>query len=73
MTRPRGLASDVVARAALPTDPQRRQGNAARDPEYVRCEHGYLRRGWCDECPAVPMDRLDRANPWLAARMAGGR
>jgi hypothetical protein len=24
---------------------------AVADPAYVLCEHGYLRRGWCDQCP----------------------
>jgi hypothetical protein len=23
---------------------------AVADPAYVLCEHGYLRRGWCDQC-----------------------
>ena len=73
MTRPGGLASDAVARAALPIDETPRPGDAARDPEYVLCEHGYLRRGWCDECPAVAMDWPDRPDPWLTARMADGR
>ena len=69
MTRPRGLTSDAVARAALPLDERPRQGDAARDPGYVLCDHGYLRRGWCDECPTIPLDRADHR---LAARMAGG-
>jgi hypothetical protein len=73
MTRPGGLASDAVARAALPIDEPPGLGAAVRDPEYVLCAHGYLRRGWCDECPPAATDWLDRPDPWLTARMADGR
>jgi hypothetical protein len=41
-------------------------GRAATDPEYVLCDHGYMRRGWCDECHADAMDWRDR-DPWLIA------
>jgi hypothetical protein len=73
MTHPRGLAADAVPRAGLPIVETPRVGDTTQDPDYVLCDHGYLRRGWCDECPAVAMDWLDRTDPWLAARMADGR
>lgn len=25
---------------------------AVADPNYVLCSHGYMREGWCGECPA---------------------
>jgi hypothetical protein len=53
--------------AVLTDDGLLKPGMAATDPEYVRCDHGYLRRGWCDECHADARDRLDRADPWLTA------
>jgi hypothetical protein len=72
--RPRSHASRGVTRAALLTDDGLpKPGRAAIDPEYVLCDHGYLRRGWCDECPADAGDWLDRANPWLSALLSRGR
>lgn len=66
MTRPRGHALRGVARTALLTDDGLpKPGRVATDPEYVRCDHGYLRHGWCDECRADAWDWLDRADPWL--------
>ena len=68
MTRPRGHASSGAVRVAVLTDDGLPQpGRAATDPEYVLCDHGYLRRGWCDECHADTMDGRDRADPWLTA------
>ncbi len=74
MIRPKGHASSGVARVAVLTDDGLPQpGRAATDPEYVLCDHGYLRRGWCDECHADAMDGRDRADPWLTALRSRAR
>ena len=67
MTRPGDNVSDAVTRDALLIDDVLKQGEAATDPEYVLCDHGYLRRGWCEECHVDATDWLDRADPWLTA------
>ena len=43
---PHGKDSNVIRRGG--SSP----AIAVTDPNYVLCSHGYMREGWCAECPA---------------------